>query len=314
MGPDRCACFFFLHVTRFVFWAGTEKTRRKQWRVLLLRVILFLGSNPSLPWSRRTVLNGHTQLLPSLFLTAALAPVVQAPSQGGIIPTCFELHPSAACAPRRRFPPHILSPDGLVGALFAQALSRGCGGATFIELDPWVVRSCLQPNITACGMDAAATIMNTVWPKTQYLNCIGKHMSSLQNSLCFESPSQFHKTVLARHVSLPSSATGCNVVPHLPSLLPVSCSRAACAGVQRGAAPLNQNPRRESPNPRLPFDVALFQCHRKRNPSWSAQQKRGAQAAMTSYQYVRRTCWCPTRSSLASWSPAAWPSPPPSSW
>jgi hypothetical protein len=44
----------------------------------------------------------------------------------------------------------------------AQALSRGCERATFVELDPWVTQRCLQPNIDACELRGGASVVTTV--------------------------------------------------------------------------------------------------------------------------------------------------------
>ncbi|KAK9865809.1 hypothetical protein WJX84_002272 [Apatococcus fuscideae] len=38
------------------------------------------------------------------------------------------------------------------GAVGLEALSRGCGHASFVELDPWVVDKVLEPNLSSCGL------------------------------------------------------------------------------------------------------------------------------------------------------------------
>lgn len=43
------------------------------------------------------------------------------------------------------------------GSVGLEALSRGAGEAHFVELDPWVHRRVLKPNIEACGFSRAAT-------------------------------------------------------------------------------------------------------------------------------------------------------------
>lgn len=47
------------------------------------------------------------------------------------------------------------------GSIGLEAISRGCVSASFIELDPWVTKSCLQPNIAACGVEASANVFTT---------------------------------------------------------------------------------------------------------------------------------------------------------
>jgi len=42
------------------------------------------------------------------------------------------------------------------GAVGLEALSRGAGGATFVEMDPWVSSSVLGPNLAACAADWAS--------------------------------------------------------------------------------------------------------------------------------------------------------------
>eukprot|EP00803_Ostreobium_quekettii_P005789 evm.model.scf_236.2 EVM.evm.TU.scf_236.2 scf_236:42268-51322(+) len=44
------------------------------------------------------------------------------------------------------------------GAVGLEALSRGCAECHFIELDPWVVSNCLDPNATLCGCKDRATL------------------------------------------------------------------------------------------------------------------------------------------------------------
>ena len=39
------------------------------------------------------------------------------------------------------------------GAIGLEALSRGCGQAHFVEMDPWVVKKCLSPNIRAAKLN-----------------------------------------------------------------------------------------------------------------------------------------------------------------
>lgn len=43
-----------------------------------------------------------------------------------------------------------------------QALSRGCKSAAFIELDPWVTKACLRPNIETCQAESTANVFTTV--------------------------------------------------------------------------------------------------------------------------------------------------------
>ena len=45
------------------------------------------------------------------------------------------------------------------GSVGLEALSRGAEQACFVELDPWVQRSVLQPNIAACGQEARSTML-----------------------------------------------------------------------------------------------------------------------------------------------------------
>ena len=52
----------------------------------------------------------------------------------------------------------------------AQALSRGCERATFVELDPWVTQRCLQPNIDACELRGGASVVTTVRPSASSRN------------------------------------------------------------------------------------------------------------------------------------------------
>ena len=52
----------------------------------------------------------------------------------------------------------------------AQALSRGCERATFVELDPWVTQRCLQPNIDACELRGGASVVTTVRPPASFRN------------------------------------------------------------------------------------------------------------------------------------------------
>lgn len=44
------------------------------------------------------------------------------------------------------------------GAIGLEALSRGCGQAHFVEMDPWVVKKCLGPNITAVKMNSECVV------------------------------------------------------------------------------------------------------------------------------------------------------------
>jgi len=44
------------------------------------------------------------------------------------------------------------------GNIGLEALSRGCAAAHFIELDPWVAKTCLQRNIDTCNMKDSATM------------------------------------------------------------------------------------------------------------------------------------------------------------
>ncbi|GJP29995.1 hypothetical protein CLOM_g22020 [Closterium sp. NIES-68] len=44
------------------------------------------------------------------------------------------------------------------GSVGLEALSRGCGQAHFVEMDPWVISSVLSPNIQACSFSSTATI------------------------------------------------------------------------------------------------------------------------------------------------------------
>ncbi|CAI5502409.1 unnamed protein product, partial [Closterium sp. Naga37s-1] len=44
------------------------------------------------------------------------------------------------------------------GSVGLEAMSRGCGQAHFVEMDPWVVSSVLSPNIEACSASSNTTI------------------------------------------------------------------------------------------------------------------------------------------------------------
>ncbi|CAI5973101.1 unnamed protein product, partial [Closterium sp. NIES-65] len=44
------------------------------------------------------------------------------------------------------------------GSVGLEAMSRGCGQAHFVEMDPWVVSSVLAPNIEACSASSHTTI------------------------------------------------------------------------------------------------------------------------------------------------------------
>ena len=39
-----------------------------------------------------------------------------------------------------------------------EALSRGAQEAHFVELDPWVIRTVLQPNVAACSMERSTVL------------------------------------------------------------------------------------------------------------------------------------------------------------
>ncbi len=47
------------------------------------------------------------------------------------------------------------------GSVGLEAISRGAGEATFIEMDPWVVSNVLQRNIVACGVAGEAAVHTT---------------------------------------------------------------------------------------------------------------------------------------------------------
>lgn len=42
-----------------------------------------------------------------------------------------------------------------------EGLSRGCEEAHFIEMDPWIVKKCLQPNITSTGFAPRSVVHTT---------------------------------------------------------------------------------------------------------------------------------------------------------
>lgn len=44
------------------------------------------------------------------------------------------------------------------GSIGLEAVSRGCSEAHFVEADPWVVSTCLHPNIKACGAEGMTTV------------------------------------------------------------------------------------------------------------------------------------------------------------
>ena len=46
----------------------------------------------------------------------------------------------------------------VTGAVGIEGLSRGCREAHFVELDPRVARSVLEPNLEACDMTRAASV------------------------------------------------------------------------------------------------------------------------------------------------------------
>ena len=48
------------------------------------------------------------------------------------------------------------------GAVGIEALSRGCRQAHFVELSPWVVASCLLPNLEECEVEGAAVVHTMV--------------------------------------------------------------------------------------------------------------------------------------------------------
>ena len=47
------------------------------------------------------------------------------------------------------------------GAVGLEGLSRGCEEAHFIEMDPWIVKKCLAPNITSTGF-ASQSVVHTM--------------------------------------------------------------------------------------------------------------------------------------------------------
>jgi 16S rRNA (guanine(966)-N(2))-methyltransferase RsmD len=47
------------------------------------------------------------------------------------------------------------------GAVGIEALSRGCSEAHFVELSPWVVSNCLQPNLEKCGVEGESIVHTT---------------------------------------------------------------------------------------------------------------------------------------------------------
>ncbi len=46
----------------------------------------------------------------------------------------------------------------VAGAVGIEALSRGCREAHFVELDPRVARSVLEPNLATCNLTRAASV------------------------------------------------------------------------------------------------------------------------------------------------------------
>lgn len=48
------------------------------------------------------------------------------------------------------------------GSVGIEALSRGCDECHFIEMDPWVVRACLGPNLEACDVVGRSVVHTTV--------------------------------------------------------------------------------------------------------------------------------------------------------
>lgn len=50
----------------------------------------------------------------------------------------------------------------VAGAIGIEAVSRGCSEAHFVELDPWVCRSILEPNLEAAEVDDQATVHTMV--------------------------------------------------------------------------------------------------------------------------------------------------------
>lgn len=47
---------------------------------------------------------------------------------------------------------------GVQGSIGLEGLSRGCSEAHFIEMDPWVVKKCLDPNIISTGFAEQAIV------------------------------------------------------------------------------------------------------------------------------------------------------------
>jgi 16S rRNA G966 N2-methylase RsmD len=51
-----------------------------------------------------------------------------------------------------------LTAGSVQGAIGLESLSRGCAQAHFVEMDPWVIRQCLSPNVVATGYKDAAVV------------------------------------------------------------------------------------------------------------------------------------------------------------
>lgn len=49
-------------------------------------------------------------------------------------------------------------PGYLQGAIGLEALSRGCGQVHFVEMDPWVVKKCLNPNIKSTKLNTQCVV------------------------------------------------------------------------------------------------------------------------------------------------------------
>ena len=59
----------------------------------------------------------------------------------------------------------------IAGAIGIEAVSRGCAAAHFVELDPWVCRSVLEPNLEATGLAGASTVHAMVRPCHLQASC-----------------------------------------------------------------------------------------------------------------------------------------------
>lgn len=44
------------------------------------------------------------------------------------------------------------------GAVGLEGLSRGCCEGHFVEMDPWVIKKCLNPNLDFAGLKSRATV------------------------------------------------------------------------------------------------------------------------------------------------------------